>query len=326
MKALVLESTGTLRVGERAEPEAVVGEVLVAPAYVGVCGTDLHIIDGLHPRATFPLILGHEIVGVVADGPSAGSAVVVDPTISCGRCSACLLGLEHVCENLRLVGIDRDGGMAERVLVDETKLHAVPQRLNLEAAALAEPLAVAVHAVRRSGLEAGCRVVVCGGGPIGLLTALVAQAAGASCVLVEPGPARREGARHLGVDAVADADEVPRRLGGLADVAFDAAAVAPVALLMPTLVRPGGVVVVEAVYSAPVPVDLQHVTFRELSLVGTRVYTPSDIDDALDLLVHGVVDAASVVSEIVAFDGFAGALEGLRQGDSLKVLVDCTSP
>ena len=86
----------------------------------------------------------------------------------------------------------------------------------------------------------------------------------------------------------------------------------------------GGVVVVEAVYSAPVPVDLQQVTFREISLVGTRVYTPSDIDDALDLLVRGVVDAASVVSEIVVFDGVAGALEGLRQGDSLKVLVDCT--
>ena len=136
MKALVLESPGRFRVAERPEPDVGLDQVLVAPAYVGVCGTDLHIVDGLHPRARFPLILGHEVVGVVASGPSAGAAVVVDPTISCGTCSACRLGLDHVCENLRLVGIDRDGGLAERLVVDEAKLHPVPEGLTLEAAAL----------------------------------------------------------------------------------------------------------------------------------------------------------------------------------------------
>jgi len=322
MKALVLESPGRFRVAERPEPDVGLDQVLVAPAYVGVCGTDLHIVDGLHPRARFPLILGHEVVGVVASGPSAGAAVVVDPTISCGTCSACRLGLDHVCENLRLVGIDRDGGLAERLVVDEAKLHPVPEGLTLEAAALAEPLAVAVHAVHRSGLGAASRVVVCGGGPIGLLTALVAQAAGATCVLVEPARPRRERARQLQVDVVADAAEAPGRLGGKADVAFDAAAVASVALAMPGLVRPGGVVVVEGVYLAPVPVDLRQVTFGELSLVGTRVYAPPDIDAALDLLARGAVDTAVVISEIVGFGDLTEALERLRRGDSLKVLVD----
>ncbi len=322
MKALVLEGAGRLRVAECSEPAVGFGQVLVTPVYIGLCGTDLHIVDGLHPRATFPLILGHEVVGVIASGRSAGSEVVVDPTISCGVCSACRLGLSHVCEELRLIGIDRDGGLAERLVVDATKLHRVPQGLALEAAALAEPLAVAVHAVRRSGLKAASRVVVCGGGPIGLLTTLVAQAAGATCVLVEPAPPRRERARQLKVDVVAEAAEALDRLGGKADVAFDAAAVAPVALVMPRLVRPGGVVVVEGVYSAPVQVDLQQVTFGEVSLVGTRVYEPQDIDAALDLLARGAIEVSALVSEIVGFGGVAEALERLRRGDSLKVLVD----
>lgn len=321
MNALVLESTGRLRVADRPEPDAGAGQVLVAPAYVGLCGTDLHIVDGLHPRARFPLILGHEVVGVIASGPGTGSPVVVDPTISCGTCSACLLGLSHVCEHLRLLGIDRDGGLAERLVVDEAKLHAVPPGLDLEAAALAEPLAVAVHAVRRSGLDAASRVVVCGGGPIGLLTAVVARAAGAACVLAEPVASRRQRAEQLDVDVVADAAQAPDRLGGKPDVAFDAAAVDPVALALPRLVRPGGVVVVEGVYSAPAPVDLQQVTFAELSLVGTRVYTPGDIDAALDLLARGAVRVADLVSEIVGFGGVTEALERLRRGESLKVLV-----
>jgi len=321
MKALVLEDVGRFRIADYPEPEPGIGQVLVEPAYVGVCGTDLHIVDGLHPRATFPLVLGHEIVGVIAAGPAIGTAVVVDPTISCGTCSACQIGLDHVCENLRLVGIDRDGGLAERVLVDGSRLHTVPDGLTLETAALAEPLAVAVHAVRRSQLAEGSRAIVCGGGPIGLLTALVAIAEGAVCALVEPSPARRDRALRLGVDAVAEAEDALRRLGGKADVAFDAAAVAALALQMPTLVRPGGIAVIVGVYSTPVPVDLQQVTFREVSLVGTRVYTPPDIDGALDLLLRGAVDARPVISEIVGFGGVDAALERLRHGDSLKVLV-----
>lgn len=321
MQALVLEAPERFTVAEIPEPEAAAAEVLVAPAFVGLCGTDLHIVEGLHPRATFPLVLGHEVVGILASGPSAGAAVVVDPTISCGTCAACRIGLAHVCEHLRLLGIDRDGGLAERMTADAARLHPVPDGLALEAAALAEPLAVAVHAVRRSGLEAGDRVVVVGGGPIGLLTALVARASGASCVLVEPAPARQERARRLELDLVADVADVSARLGGKAGVAFDAAGAPPVALALPTLVRPGGVVVVVGVYSAPVPVDLQHVTFAELSLVGTRVYTPEDIDEALGLLAAGAVEPSALVSDVVDFDGVESALARLRRGESLKVLV-----
>jgi 2-desacetyl-2-hydroxyethyl bacteriochlorophyllide A dehydrogenase len=321
MNALVLEDAGRFRVAERPEPGTDSGQVLVAPAYVGLCGTDLHIMDGLHPRARFPLILGHEVVGLIASGRRSGTPVVVDPTISCGTCSACLLGLGHVCEHLRLLGIDRDGGLAERLAVDEAKLHPVPPGLDLEGAALAEPLAVAVHAVRRSGLDGGSRVVVCGGGPIGLLTAVVTRSAGATCVLVEPVAARREQAERLGLDVVADAAQAPDRLGAKPDVAFDAAAADPVALALPRLVRSGGVVVVEGVYSAPAPVDLQQVTFAELSLLGTRVYTPADVDAALELLAGGAVRVADLVSEIVGFDGVTDSLNRLRRGEALKVLV-----
>ena len=328
--ALVLVAPDRFAVESRPPVEAAAGEVAVDVGWVGLCGTDLHIVEGSHPRASFPLVLGHELVGIARSGPSTDRMVVVDPLIACGRCAACALGARHVCANLRLIGIDRDGGLAGRVVVEPDRLHEVPGGLDPVVAALAEPLAVAVHATRRAAVGPDDRVVVMGAGPIGLLLALAARRAGAATILIgEPTPARRAIAAAVGFDTLDTEDplaDLGRRTDGwLADVAFDAAAVPAVAALLPQLVRPAGRIGLVGTYSRPVELDLQAVLFRELTIVGNRVYEPGDIDAALAILADDPAAFRPLITEVVALDRAPAAFDRLRAGDGVKFLVSISS-
>ncbi len=252
------------------EPTPGPGEVTVQARFTGLCGTDLHIVEGSHPRARFPLALGHEIVGESRSGPYTGQTVLVDPLLPCGRCVACGMGASNACANLRLIGIDRDGAMAGQVVVAEDRLHPIPAAIPDEVAPLAEPLAVAVHAVRRVPPLLGECVVVVGGGPVGLLIAHVARRAGAIVHVAETAPARRAVAGSMGLrllDADAPVADVERLTGGrMASVVFDAAAAPPVAAMLTQLVRPGGTIAIVGTYGRSTPLDLQAVMFKELAI------------------------------------------------------------
>ena len=329
-RALLLTAPGTFARGEIEGTTVRGGSVPVRIQYTGLCGTDLHIVAGDHPRATFPLALGHELVGRALDGQDAGRLVVVDPLVSCGQCEPCRHGRPHVCERLRLIGIDTPGGLAGVVEVVPDRLHVVPEGVEPANAALAEPLAVAVHAVRRSAVGPDSVVVIFGAGPIGLLTALVARQSGPRHIFVaERSTTRRETAASFGLEVLDDRDPLDdlstRTEGAMADVAFDAAAVAPVASLLPRAVRPGGTIALVGVYGDPVPVDLQAVVFRELTIVGNRVYSPDDVDDALELIASGSIDPRPLITDIVPVDATPDVLTRLAAGDGIKYLVDCES-
>jgi (R,R)-butanediol dehydrogenase / meso-butanediol dehydrogenase / diacetyl reductase len=319
MRALTWAGGTDVAVADVAEPVPAAGQVLVEVAYTGLCGTDLHICAGEHPRARPGLVLGHEIVGTLAEsgaGLEAGTPVVVDPLIACGRCDTCRHGRPHICERLQLLGIDVPGGAAARVAVDANRLIPVTDPVDLRHLAFAEPLAVAVRAVRRSGLQLGQEVVVIGGGPIGAAVALCARNAGAgSVVLAEPAPARREFAAAMGIDTVADA------AGLRAEVVFDAAAHPSVAALVTDVATPGGTVVLVGVYGDPAAVDLRAVTFKELSVVGTRVYSRQDIQVAAEMVASGRFDPEPFLTRIVTLDEAPAAITDLRRGVGLKVLV-----
>jgi len=174
MQALVWAGGTTVAVEGRPRPETRDGQVVVDVAYCGLCGTDLHICAGEHPRARPGTVLGHELSGRLHHGTgelAAGTKVVVDPLVSCGRCRPCRGGRPHTCANLRLLGIDAPGGAAEQVAVAADRVIPVPDDADLRRLAFAEPLAVAVRAVRRSGLAIGEEVAVAGAGPIGLAVA-----------------------------------------------------------------------------------------------------------------------------------------------------------
>jgi threonine dehydrogenase-like Zn-dependent dehydrogenase len=320
MRALVWEGGTQVMVAERPRPAAGDGTVLVDVAYCGLCGTDLHICAGEHPRARPGIVLGHEISGrlhAAAGGLAAGAKVVVDPLVSCGTCRPCRGGRPHTCANLRLLGIDLPGGAAEQVAVPADRVIPVSDAADLRLLAFAEPLAVAVRAVRRSGLVLGQEVAVAGAGPIGLAVAACARLAGAGRVLVaEPVPGRRRLAADLGFETT------EALAGGAAEVVFDAAAHPAVAAGLAGAVAVGGRVVLVGVYGAPAPLDLQALTFKEVTVIGTRVYSRDDLRVATAMVADGRFDPSPLITRSVPLTGAAAAVEDLRAGREVKLLVE----
>ena len=193
------------------------GEVRIDVAYTGICGTDLHILHGdMDQRVTVPAVLGHEMSGRIAevgagvDDWKVGDPVTVMPLEWCGQCPACLAGHQHICQRLNFVGIDSPGAMQSSWTVPSRILVRLPDEVSLRDAALVEPTAVAVHDVRRGQLVKGERVLVVGGGPVGLLVAAVAREAGGEVLVLEVDAHRRSVITGLGFDVLDPTrDDVP---------------------------------------------------------------------------------------------------------------------
>jgi len=326
------------RVVETAEatPEAPApGQVQVRVAYNGLCGTDLHILHGsMDGRVKRPLVFGHEASGEIAalgdgvTGWSVGDPVVVMPLDWDGTCPACLAGHQHICQHLTFIGIDSPGALQELWNVPARTLVRLPDGLRLDHAALVEPVAVAVHDVRRSELKPGDKAVVIGGGPIGVLIATVARDAGGDVVVIELDPARRGQIDDLGfttldptaVDQVAWVEEWTGGAG--ADVVFEVSGAAAAVLGATGLAKVRGTIVVVAIHPTPRPIDLQRMFWRELRLLGARVYEATDFEAAVDLVARGVIPADLLITKIVPLGGTAEAFADLEAGRAMKILVD----
>ena len=319
MRALTWQGGNRVEAVDVEPPEPRPGWALVDVAYVGLCGTDLHICRGEHPRAQPGIVIGHEIVGRLrepARGWPAGTAVMVNPLLSCHDCRSCRNGRAQVCDRLGLLGIDAPGGAAECVAVPEAQLVPLPPGLGLRVAALIEPLAVAVRAIRRGGLRLGQRAHVIGAGPVGLLVGSCARLAGAAEVTISEPVARRAAvAADFGLTLAAEPDQQ-------ADVVFDCTghpAVAPTVLRWATT---SGTVVTVGVYPGVVGVDLASVALRELSIVGTRVYAPEDIAAASELAARDHFDLGRLVTSVIGVDDGPRAIAALADGTELKILIE----
>jgi (R,R)-butanediol dehydrogenase / meso-butanediol dehydrogenase / diacetyl reductase len=319
---------------EASEPQA--GDVQIGVAFTGICGTDLHILHGaMDRRVTLPAVLGHEMSGTVravgreVEGWDPGDRVTVMPLDWCGTCPACLAGSSYLCHRLNFLGIDSPGSMQPVWTVPARTLVRIPAQLGLDVAALAEPTAVAVHDVRRSGLVAGDRTVVAGGGPIGLLIACVARAEGADVLLLEPNGGRRDVAASLGF-RVCDpteepVDELVATWTGDAGVpvAFEVSGSQAGLDSATQVLGVHGRLVIVAIHAAPTPVDLFRVFWRELTLIGARVYERMDFERAAALLADGVIPGDVMITHVEPLERAASAFAALESGAALKVLVDC---
>jgi (R,R)-butanediol dehydrogenase / meso-butanediol dehydrogenase / diacetyl reductase len=287
-------------------------------------------------RVSVPAIIGHEMSGTLATvGDNVtdwapGDRVTVMPLDWCGRCPACLAGHQHVCQNLVFVGIDAPGAMPQSWTLPERLLLRLPPHLALDSAALTEPVAVAVHDVRRARLCRGDCVLVVGGGPIGLLIACVAAAEGADVLVSEPNDFRRTVARDLGLTALDPAEDdvvavvEARTSGAGADVAFEVSGSGPGMTVATHALRVRGRLVVVAIHSAPVAVDLFRVFWRELELVGARVYERADFERAVKLLATGAIPADGLISAVEPLERTHAAFAALEGGGAtMKVLIDC---
>ena len=314
---------------ERRDPAA--GEVEVRISYTGLCGTDLHIVDGhLNQRIPHPLVFGHETSGVVSrlgvgvEGWAEGELVSVVPLVWDGTCPDCLAGNQHICPNMRSLGIDVDGSLREYWSVPASKLVRIPAGTPGPRAALLEPLAVALHDLRRSELRDGELAVVIGGGPIGALIATLAARRGNTVIVSEPSAWRRtrleqDGLTTVSPDAIEDA-VTAASAGRGADVVFEVSGSAAGAVVTTRLVGVRGRIVIVGVHSEPRLFDLHRVFWREVSVIGARVYEAADVEAAAGMI--GDADYLDgFVSEIHPLEGIADAIVATRAGTALKVLV-----
>ena len=312
-------------------------EVQIAVAYTGICGTDLTIAHGgMDRRVKSPWPIGHEMSGTVAEigtnveGWSVGDKVTVMPLDWCGDCPACKAGLNHICHNLNFVGIDSPGSLQDRWNVRSRWLVRLPDDLDLRTAALVEPVAVAVHDVDRAQVAAGDKVAVIGGGPIGLLIAIIARDRVADVVLSEVAASRLDLAGAFGfrtVDPGVDdlAAVVDDWTGGAgADIAFEVSGSVPGVKAMTDVLRRRGLGVIVGIQPKAPPVDVFGVFWKELSLIGARVYQRADFEEAVRLVATGTIPADDLISDVVPLARTAEAVERLDSGeDVVKLLIAC---
>jgi 2-desacetyl-2-hydroxyethyl bacteriochlorophyllide A dehydrogenase len=302
---------GTARVTEVAEPAG--DGVVVAIRSAGICGSDLHMIEKGYPLGG---TLGHEMAGVLADG----TAVAVEPLAACGECEACRRGDKQLCRRgpAMILGIGRDGGMAERVLVPPEALVRLPVGVPLPDASLVEPLAVAVHGFRRGGVKLGQRVAVVGGGTIGLCAVAVARAFGARVALVARHDHQRAAGERLGATEAS----------GTYAVVVDAAGTASALKRAVELATPGGKLVLLASYwnglALPgIPLCLKEIDVHPASLYG-RAGDSRDLDVAARILAENAEVARSLITHRLPLDAAPEAfrIAADRSAGAIKVVLE----
>lgn len=336
MEAVFYEGNREIRVGtnEAVAPKA--GEVQLKVSHCGICGTDLHIYHGaMDQRVTMPQVLGHEMSGTVhalgegVTGFEVGDKVAVMPLAPCGDCPACEAGHSHICHNLKFLGIDTPGAFQSHWTVPAYTLHKLPDNLSLKHGALIEPLAVACHDVRLADVKQDDYVAVLGGGPIGMLVALVAKNAGANVVVSEINPYRVSLAQSLGMEAVNPKEtnlvelvmEQTNNAG--ADIVFEVSGSQAGASVMTDLLRTRGLAVVVAIFAKAPEIDLFRFFWRELRLQGVRVYESEDFATAIELAASGNLPLDELITDVRPLSELKSGFEDMDKGGQvMKILLE----
>ena len=338
LRAAYYEGNETIRVHPCQPLAPGTGQVQIQVSHCGICGTDLHIFHGkMDHRVRRPQVLGHEMSGVITaagagvEGYKPGDRVTVMPLDPCGNCPACQAGHSHICQRLKFIGIDVPGALQGLWTVPAHTLHRLPDTLPFDLGALIEPVAVACHDVRLGEVREGEYVVVQGGGPIGVLVALVAQSAGARVLLTEVNPFRVRLAAELGLRVADPRSEdvvalVEQETGGAgADAVFEVSGSAAAAELMTKLPRTRGRIIVVAIFSEAPKVDLFRFFWRELRLLGARVYEHEDFDRAIALAASGKLPLRRLITNICPLEEVEQSMRQMeRGGEVMKILVRCS--
>ncbi len=316
MKALTLTAYNQFEFNDAPDPEIEDNEVLIAVKACGICGSDIHGMDGSSGRRIPPIIMGHEAAGeITATGSKVsdwkiGDRVTFDSTVYCGECEACKSGQINLCPDRNVLGVScddyrRHGAFAEFVKVPQHILCAVPDAVSYEHAAFAEPVSIALHGVNRLPLKPGDSAVVIGAGLIGLLVVQALKAKGAGFVVaVDLDEKRLELAKELGADAaLLSGDDVPEKVRELvgnpdgADVAVEVVGFGPTINLAIDSVRKGGSISCVGNLKAEVPFPLQAVVTRELSIFGSCA-SAGEYDDAVEAVASGAIKVEPLISAV----------------------------
>ncbi len=320
MKALVLTDYHDLEIQDFPEPKIGPEEVLVAVKACGICGSDVHGMDGSTGRRRPPIVMGHEAAGEIVRVGSGvrdwavGDRVTFDSTVYCGRCAPCRSGRVNLCDHRRVLGVSceeyrQHGAFAEFVAVPQHILYRLPDGLDFHRAAMVEALSIAVHAVARTQLRLDDDALVVGAGMIGLLTLQALRAAGCGRIFVtDLVPARLDLARQLGADEVFQADradvpaEILKRTNGRGvDVAIEAVGLTPTVQTAVACVRKGGQLTLVGNFSPKVDLPLQAVVTRELTLHGSCA-SCGEYPACLNLLARGAIRVDPLISAVAPLE------------------------
>jgi 2-desacetyl-2-hydroxyethyl bacteriochlorophyllide A dehydrogenase len=334
MKAFQYQGNNKFSVVRKDIRRLVDGEALVKVEACGVCGTDLHIVDGVS-RSVPPIILGHEFHGIVTELSDklstfqSGDRVAIDPNIYCGTCYYCRRGLVHLCSSLQALGVDIDGGMAEYCIVPVSQLYKLPESFPTEFGVLIEPVSCAIHGIDRAGIRQGDTVVILGGGAVGLLMLLLARRAGASrIILSEPVEFKRETAHAMGADIVLDPtkqdvrDAVIQETGVGADIVVECVGKPETMQLSLQLARRGGAVLLFGVcpVAQKISIEPHHIFVNELTIMGSYI-NPHTFDRAIAVIASGIVPSDVFPTKAFSLEEVPDALTSLRRGESLKNII-----
>lgn len=316
MQALVLVASNRLEVQDRPLPRLGDDELLVKVAACGICGSDVHGMDGSTGRRRPPIVMGHEAAGVVVEmgegvkGWARGDRVTFDSTIYCGACWFCRRGRINLCDHRRVLGVScdeyrRDGAFAQYVAVPQRILYRLPDAVTFEHAAMVEPLSVALHAVGRTRICLDDTAVVVGAGMIGLLVIQALRVAGCGQILaVDLDPQRVELACRLGADAGLQSDrldmpaEVLRRTGNRgADLVYEVVGVSPTVHMAAACLRKGGQLALIGNLAPQVDFPLQAAVTRELTFRGSCA-SCGEYPACLDLMARGAIDLGPLISAV----------------------------
>jgi len=337
MKQAIMTSPGVIEIRDIQEPVAGAGEVLLRIQRIGVCGSDIHVYHGKHPYTGYPVVQGHEFsasiekVGMGVQGLESGMKVTTMPQIVCGKCGPCLRGDYHICDELKVEGFQAPGCAQELWVAKADKVITLPDSFSYEQGALVEPIAVAVHSVRRAGDVKGKNVAVLGAGPIGNLVAQVARADGAKVLITDISDFRLDIARKCGLENTCNPDkeslkEATLRTFGAQSFSVALECVGIEATMTDAIenIAKGGTIVVVGVFGDKPRVDMGLVQNNELNLVGTLMYKKEDYEKAVELIDSGEVITDPLMSKHYSMEEYLEAYNFIDQArdKTMKVFID----
>ena len=319
-------------------PKAAPGQAVLKIRRIGICGSDIHVYHGQHPFTSYPVTQGHEVSGEVVEigegveGLYVGQKVTIEPQVVCGKCHPCRHGKYNLCEELKVMGFQTTGTASEYFAVDAAKITPLPGDMGFDEGAMLEPLAVAVHAVRRMGDVTGMKVAVLGAGPIGNLVAQVAKGMGAESVMItDISDIRLAKARECGVAFAVNTrntdfgEAMVANFGpDKADVIYDCAGNDITMGQAIKYARKGSTIILVAVYAGMANVDLAVLNDHELDLNTTMMYRHEDYVEAIRLVNEGKIALQPLISKHFAFKDYLAAYEYIdaNRESTMKVIVD----
>jgi len=334
----VMTAPGEILFQEIPVPEPQKGEVLIKVMKIGVCGSDIHVYHGEHPFTSYPVTQGHEVSGEVVKlgegvkGFEPGQKVTIQPQVVCGCCHPCRHGKYNLCESLKVMGFQTTGVASHYFAVDAEKVTLLPRDMSYDEGAMIEPLAVAVHAVRRAGSVKGQKIAVLGAGPIGILVAQTAKGMGAESVMItDISDIRLAKAKECGVDFCVNTksadfgDAMAENFGpDKADVIYDCAGNNTTMGQAIKYARKGSTIILVAVFAGEAKVDLAVLNDHELDLNTSMMYRNEDYIEAIRLVNEKKVVLAPLVSRHFAFRDYLKAYQYIDENreSTMKVIIN----